>query len=321
MYDSITDVRGIKVGHYTNLNAARGCTVVICEEGAVPGVDVRGSSPGTRETDLMRPMNQVDKVHAILLTGGSAFGLAAACGVVNYLEEHNIGYQTSIGKIPIVPAAVLFDLTIGDPKVRPGVAEGYEACKNASCEKVEEGCVGAGTGAMVGHLFGPSRATKSGLGTASEVISGDIVVAAIVAVNAFGDVIDTKNRQVLAGVRKKDGKSFGNTIDYLKEGYGNNVNPANHTTIGVVATNAILTKEQTNKMAQTAHDGMARAINPCHSMLDGDTIFALSLGDKQGNIVTIDAVAANVMERAIIKAVNSATSLYNIPARHDIVGQ
>jgi L-aminopeptidase/D-esterase-like protein len=146
-------------------------------------------------------------------------------------------------------------------------------------------------------------------------------VAAIVAVNAFGDVIDTKNRQVLAGVRKEDGKTFGNTIDYLKEGYGNNVNPANHTTIGVVATNAILTKEQTNKMAQTAHDGMARAINPCHSMLDGDTIFALSLGDKQGNIVTIDAVAANVMERAIIKAVNSATSLYNIPARHDIVGQ
>lgn len=320
MYDSITDVRGIKVGHYTNLNAARGCTVVICEKGAVPGVDVRGSSPGTRETDLMRPMNQVDEVHAILLTGGSAFGLAAACGVVNYLEEHNIGYKTSIGKIPIVPAAVLFDLTIGDPKVRPGVQEGYKACENASSKKVEEGCVGAGTGSMVGHLFGPSRATKSGLGTASEAISGDIVVAAIVAVNAFGDVIDTKNGQVLAGVRRDDGKAFGNTIEYLKQGYGDDVNPGNHTTIGVVATNAILTKEQANKMAQTAHDGMARAINPCHTMLDGDTIFALSIGNKRGNIATIEAVAANVMERAIIKAVNTATSLCDIPARLDIVG-
>jgi L-aminopeptidase/D-esterase-like protein len=320
MNDSIIDVKGIKVGHYTNLSAARGCTVVICEEGAVPGVDVRGSSPGTRETDLMRPMSQVDKVHAILLTGGSAFGLAAACGVVDYLEEHNIGYQTSIGKIPIVPAAVLFDLTIGDPAVRPGVPEGYKACKSASDNNVEEGCVGAGTGAMVGHLFGPSRATKSGLGTASETIFGDIVVAAIVAVNAFGDVIDTGSGQVLAGVRTEDGKKFGNTIDYLKEGYGDSVNPTNHTTIGVVATNALLTKEQTNKMAQAAHDGMARAINPCHTMLDGDTIFALSIGNKQGNLATIDAVAANVMQRAIIKAVNSATSLYNIPARRDITG-
>lgn len=320
MYDALIDVTGIKVGHYTNLDAARGCTVVICEQGAVPGVDVRGSSPGTRETDLMRPMSQVDKVHAILLTGGSAFGLAAASGVMSYLEERNIGFETSIGKIPIVPAAVLFDLTIGDVKVRPGAEEGYEACKNASGTKVEEGSVGAGTGAMVGHLFGPARATKSGLGTASETISGEVVVAAIVAVNAFGDVIDTKNGQVIAGVRLEDGKGFGSTMEFLKKGHGYTVKPGNHTTIGVVATNARLTKEQANKMAQTAHDGMARAINPCHTMLDGDTIFALSTGDKQGDITTIGAVAANVMERAIIKAVNSATSLCNIPARKDIIG-
>lgn len=165
MFGSITDVPGIKVGHYTDVSSARGCTVVICEQGAVPGVDVRGSSPGTRETDLMRPMSQVEKVHAILLTGGSAFGLDAASGVMGYLEEHKIGYDTSAGKIPIVPAAVLFDLAIGNPKVRPGYAEGYQACANASESEKSEGCVGAGTGALVGHLFGPDRATKSGLGT------------------------------------------------------------------------------------------------------------------------------------------------------------
>jgi L-aminopeptidase/D-esterase-like protein len=320
MYDALNDIKGIKVGHYTDLSAARGCTVVICEQGAVPGVDVRGSSPGTRETDLMRPINQVEKVHAILLTGGSAFGLDAASGVMNYLEEHGIGYDTSIGKIPIVPAAVLFDLTIGDPKIRPGYSEGYEACKNASETELSMGCVGAGTGAMVGHLFGPERATKSGLGTASEMISGGVIVAAMVAVNAFGDVIDTKNDQVLAGVRKEDGSGFGRTIDYLKSGYEYGVKPENHTTIGVVATNAKLTKEQVNKMAQTAHDGMARAINPCHTMLDGDTIFALSIGDRSGDINTIGAVAAEVMERAIVKAVKEATGLCNIPARRDIMG-
>jgi L-aminopeptidase/D-esterase-like protein len=320
MYDALTDVQGIKVGHYTDLTAARGCTVVICEQGAVPGVDVRGSSPGTRETDLMRPMSQVDKVHAVLLTGGSAFGLTAASGVMNYLEEHNIGYETSIGRIPIVPAAVLFDLTLGDAGIRPGIAEGYEACKNATDANVTEGCVGAGTGAMVGHLFGPARATKSGLGTASELIFGDVVVAAIVAVNAFGDVIDNKTGQVLAGVRTEDGKGFDNTMDYLKKGHGYAVKPGNHTTIGIVATNAVLNKEQVNKMAQIAHDGMARAINPCHTMLDGDTIFALSIGDKQGDVTTISAVAADVMERAIIKAVNSATSLCDVPAGRDIIG-
>jgi L-aminopeptidase/D-esterase-like protein len=321
MYDAITDVYGIKVGHYTDLNAARGCTVIICEQGAVPGVDVRGSSPGTRETDLMRPMSQVDKVFAVLLTGGSAFGLDAATGVMKYLEEHDIGFETSVGKIPIVPAAVLFDLTIGDVRVRPGEKEGYAACSNATDGYVEEGSVGAGTGAMVGHLFGPARATKSGLGTASEMISGNIVIAAIVAVNAFGDVIDNKTGKVIAGVTLEDGKGFGSTMDCLKRGYSYMPNHGNHTTIGVVATNAKLNKEQTNKMAQIAHDGMARAINPCHTMLDGDTIFALSTGDGEADINTVSAVAADVMERAIIKAVNSATSLCNIRAARDIISK
>jgi L-aminopeptidase/D-esterase-like protein len=320
MFDAITDVPGIKVGHYTDIDAARGCTVVICERGAMPGVDVRGSSPGTRETDLMRPMAQVDKVHAILLTGGSAFGLDAASGVMNYLEETNIGYETSIGKIPLVPAAVLFDLTIGDTKIRPGAAQGYQACKVATNRKVDEGSVGAGTGAMVGHLFGPERATKSGLGTASIVIFGDVIVAAIVAVNAFGDVINTENGQVLAGVRTEDGKSFVSTMDCLKKGCSFNVKNGQNTTIAVVATNARLDKEQTNKMAQIAHDGMARAINPCHTMLDGDTIFALATGEKDGDITAITALAADVMERAIMKAVIIATGLCGVPARRDIIG-
>jgi L-aminopeptidase/D-esterase-like protein len=320
MYGSITDVPGVKVGHYTDISSARGCTVIICEQGAVPGVDVRGSSPGTRETDLMRPMSQVEKVHAILLSGGSAFGLDAASGVMGYLEEHKIGYDTSAGKIPIVPAAVLFDLTIGNPKVRPGYTEGYQSCENASASEISEGCVGAGTGALVGHLFGPGRATKSGLGTASISITGDVVVAAIAAVNAFGDVIDSRNGQVLAGVRTEDGRSFGSTADYLKAGHRYIVDTGTNTTLGVVATNAVLTREQSNKIAQMAHDGIARAVNPCHTMLDGDIVFALSVGNEDCDINAIGTMAAEVMEKAIVRAVSRATRLCGIPASNDIIG-
>jgi len=318
MYDAITDVTGLKAGHYTDLEAATGCTVVLCEQGAIAGVDVRGSAPGTRETDLLRPMNQVERVHAVLLGGGSAFGLDAASGVMRYLEEKNIGFLTPGGIVPIVPAAVLFDLAIGNPKVRPGATEGYQACRNATDGEVPQGCVGAGTGAMVGQLFGINRATKSGLGTASETIGGGVVVGAIVAVNALGDVYDSATGQIAAGVRKLDGKGFGNTVEYLKEGQSCQDGTGSHTTIGIVATNVSLTKEQTNKMAQMAHDGMARAINPCHTMLDGDTIFALSLGQKQGDLNVIGTLTAEVLRRSIIKAVTSATSLASIPASKDI---
>jgi L-aminopeptidase/D-esterase-like protein len=319
MYDAITDVTGLKVGHYTDLESATGCTVVLCQQGAVAGVDVRGSAPGTRETDLLRPMNQVEKVHAILLSGGSAFGLDAASGVMRYLEEKGIGFATPGGIVPIVPAAVLFDLAIGNPRVRPGAPEGYQACHNATSGEVPEGCVGAGTGAMVGQLFGTSRATKSGLGTASEKIAGDVIVAVIVAVNALGDVFDSATGQIIAGVRKLDGKGFGNTVEYLKQGQSCQGGVGNHTTIGIVATNVSLTKEQANKLAQMAHDGIARAINPCHTMLDGDTIFALSLGNKEGDLTTIGAIAAEVTQRAIIKAVTRATSLASVPASKDIL--
>lgn len=317
MYDAITDVSGIKVGHFTDTAAATGCTVVLCEQGAVPGVDVRGSAPGTRETDLMRPMNQVEKVHAVLLSGGSAFGLDAASGVMKYLEERGIGYVTVGGKVPIVPAAVLFDLAIGNPRIRPGADEGYHACKSASAGEVMQGCVGAGTGAMVGQLFGSAHATKSGIGSASEVIAGNITIAALIVVNAFGDVIDTETGTVLAGIRQVERKGFERTVDYLRGKSCELSNPGQHTTIGVVATDARLTKEGSNKLAQMAHDGLARAINPCHTMLDGDTLFALSSGDKQADLTAIGAVAAEVVTRAIKKAVMQATSLCGIPARQD----
>ena len=314
MPGAITDISGIKVGHYTDLEAATGCTAILCEQGAIAGVDVRGSSPGTRETDLLRPMNQVERVHAILLSGGSAFGLDAAAGVMRYLEERGIGYDTISGKVPIVPAAILYDLAIGSSKVRPGLVEGYKACVNAKDAKVPEGCVGAGTGATVGQLLGPEQATKSGLGTASEKVASGVIVAALVVVNAFGDVIDPKTGNILAGARRRDGKGFANTVDLLKQGYRWQAKSTTSTTIGVVATNAYLNKEQINKVAQMAQDGIARAINPCHTMYDGDTLFALSLGQETADVNTVGSVAAEVVSRAIISAVMQAVSLASIPA-------
>lgn len=320
MYEAITDVPGIKVGHYTDVEAATGCTVVLCEEGAVAGVDVRGSSPGTRDTELLRPMNQVQNVHAILLSGGSSFGLDAAAGVMRYLEERGKGYKIADTIVPIVPAAILFDLAIGNPKVRPGPMEGYQACISAKGAMVPEGCVGAGTGAMVGQLMGTERATKSGLGTTSEKIANDVIVAAIIAVNSLGDVIDPKTGKVLAGIRRLDGKGFAKTIELMKQGYRYLAEPGGNTTIGVVATNAFLSKEQANKVAQMAHDGMARAINPCHTMLDGDTIFALSTGQQECDITTVGSMAAEVLCRAIVRAVTQAVSLASVPAASSVLG-
>lgn len=321
MHNAITDVEGVKVGHYTDLKAATGCTVVLCEEGAIGGVDVRGAAPGTRETDLLRPMHLVERVHAILLTGGSAFGLDAASGVMRYLEEKGIGYDAKVAKVPIVPAAVLFDLAIGDSSVRPDAEAGYAACLEAADGEVAEGNVGAGTGATVGKLLGPKYATKSGLGTASQRIGKGIAVGAIVAVNALGDVVDPQNGEIIAGARKPMVGGFLNTAERIKGNLGQTILTFASTTIGVVATNAYLTKEQANKVAQMAHNGIAMTIRPAHTMFDGDTIFSLSLGKpgkREGNVSVIGSVAAEVVAQAVVRAVTQAEGLLGVPAAQDL---
>jgi L-aminopeptidase/D-esterase-like protein len=263
-------------------------------------------------------MNMVEKVHAVLLSGGSAFGLDAAGGVMRYLEERDIGYETSGGRVPIVSAAVLFDLAIGDPKIRPGADEGYKACLAAGEGPVAEGCVGAGTGAMVGQLYGRGRATKSGLGIASIGVPGGFNVFAVVAVNALGDVIDPETGMLLAGVRRLDDKGFLRTMELMKAGQVPGVMAGSHTVIGAVVTDARLNKDQANKVAQMAHDGLARAVNPSHTMYDGDTLFALSLGDLSADVTVVGALAAEAVSRAIVSAVLKASVLCSVPARCDI---
>ena len=319
MHNAITDVPGIKVGHYTDKEAATGSTVILCEEGAVAGVDVRGSAPGTRETDPLRPMSLVGQAHAILLGGGSAFGLDAAGGVMRYLEERGYGFDVGVAKVPIVPAAILFDLRLGSSKVRPGPEEGYQACLAASSGQVAEGSVGAGTGATVGKILGPERMTKSGLGTASRRL-GNITIGAIVAVNAFGDVIDPESGEVIAGPRNIEQGGFFRTIDIMKRIKESKSPIPTNTTIGVVATDASLNKEQVNKVAQMAHDGLARAIRPAHTMVDGDAIFVLSTGKGgEGEDVTIiGSIAAEVLATAIVRAVRQAEGLAGIPAAGEV---
>ncbi|MBM3173010.1 MAG: P1 family peptidase [Chloroflexi bacterium] len=318
MYNAITDVAGIKVGHYTDTKSVTGCTVILCENGAVGGVDVRGSAPGTRETDLLRPTNLVERIHAILLSGGSAYGLDAAGGVMRYLEERGYGYDTLVAKVPIVPAAVIFDLNVGDHTVRPGFEEGYKACLVATDEAIQEGSVGAGTGATVGKILGIEKAIKSGLGTDSRIIADNIVVAALVVVNAVGDVVDYKNGKTIAGRGNEQNKGFLSTLNLLVQMCGWQGWTTTNTTLGVVATNASLNKEQANKLAQMAQDGFARAINPSHMMHDGDTVFALSLGDKTCDINILGSVAADVVSHAIARAVQKAKTLGGIPSIRDI---
>ena len=317
LYNAITDVPGIKVGHAANLEALTGCTVVLCEEGAVGGVDQRGGAPGTRETDALYPMHLVQKAHAVVLSGGSAFGLEAATGVVRYLEERGIGFDTRVAKVPIVPAAILFDLSLGDSKVRPDAAMGYAACQAATDGPVAEGNVGAGTGATVGKILGLGRAMKSGLGTASINLGGGLVVGAIVAVNAFGDVVDPKTGEILAGARSLTGGGFADTLAVMKTLAGKTIlrfAARGNTVIGVVATNARLSKEEANFVARMAHDGLARAIRPAHTMLDGDTIFALATGEKKADVNIVGAYAAEAMAMAIVRAVKAAEGVAGLPA-------
>lgn len=317
MFGAITDVLGIKVGHYTDKKAATGCTVILCEQGAVAGVDVSGSSPGTRETDLLRPGNLVEKVQAVVLSGGSAFGLDAATGVMRYLEERGFGYETSAGKVPIVPAAIVFDLNIGDSRTRPGADEGYQACLAAADGKVTEGCIGAGTGATVGKILGVERAVKSGLGTASQTIAGDVVVAALVVVNAVGDVIEPGTKRILAGPRKPDGRGFLSTSQLWKGQFNEAVPPFN-TVIGVVATDARLSKAEASRLAHVAQVGIARTIDPCHTMYDGDALFTLSLGERKADLSALGAAAAEVVAGAIVRAIQKAQTLAGMPAAKDV---
>jgi L-aminopeptidase/D-esterase-like protein len=318
MLGAITDVLGIKVGHYTDRRAVTGCTVVLCEPGAVAGVDISGSSPGTRETDLLRLENLVEEVQAIALSGGSAFGLDVATGVMRYLEERGFGHETSAGRVPIVPAAIIYDLNIGDSKVRPGANEGYQACLAATNTEVAEGCVGAGTGATVGKTLGIKRAVKSGLGTASQKIFGDIVVAALIVVNAIGDVIEPRTGKILAGPRKPDGCGFLSTSELWKKGEFKQVVQPFNTIIGVVATDAQLSKAEASKLACVAQVGIARTIDPCHTVHDGDVLFALSLGEKEANVSALGAAAAEVVAEAIVREIQKAETLAGVPAAKDI---
>lgn len=318
----LTDVAGVKVGHFTHPKRPTGCTVILVEEGAVAGVDVRGSAPGTHETDLLNPINTVQMVHAIVLSGGSAFGLEAVTGVMQYLEEKRIGFDVGVARVPIVPAAILFDLGLGDARIRPDKEAGYRACQVASTGPVAEGNVGAGAGATVGKMFGLSRAMKGGLGTASLRV-GDVVVAALVAVNALGDVIDPKTGTILAGARGADGKRLVNTMDVLKRGIEPSPGRAGeNTTIGVVATNAAFDKAGMTKVAQMSHDGLARTINPVHTPLDGDTLFALSTGRvKNANVGVVGALAAEVVAEAVVRAIKMAEGLPGLPAYRDLQSQ
>ena len=317
----LTAVDGVKVGHHTLTERPTGCTVVLTQGGAVAGVDVRGGAPGTREIALLDPVNTVAEVHGIVLAGGSAFGLDAATGAVRFLEERGIGYETRSAHIPIVPAAILLDLGVGDaPEIRPTADCGYRAAMAATTGDIAEGNVGAGAGATIGKLRGAGRAMKGGLGTASIRLENGLTVAALVAVNAVGDVIDPATGQIVAGVRTEDGRGLADARRLLRAGEVTGSGPAENTTIGVVATNARLTKPQATKIAQMAHDGYARAIVPVHTPFDGDTIFAIGTGtwNDAVSLVTIGALAADVMAEAIVRAATQATGIPGYPAARDL---
>ncbi len=310
--DAITDIAGIRVGHWTDRRAATGCTVVLCEKGAVAGIDVRGGAPGTRESSLLRPETLVQQIHAVFLTGGSAFGLDVGSGIMRYLEERGVGFAYGGATVPIVCGAVLFDLNVGRADVRPTGESGYRACLAAKSGRIAEGSVGAGTGATVAKVRTVAHGLKGGVGTAAERID-DIVVAALVAVNAFGEISDGET--VIAGPRGAPGR-FDSTLDIMRQAGPSAGLPLTNTTIGVIATNATLTKVQATAVAQMAHDGIARAVRPAHSPVDGDVLFALATCEREesANVLVIGAFAARAVERAIIRAVKAATGLAGIPS-------
>jgi L-aminopeptidase/D-esterase-like protein len=313
--NSIT-IKGLEIGHFTHPQRLTGCTVILARQGATAAVDVRGAAPGTRETDLLEPSNTVDQVQAIVLSGGSAFGLDAASGVMRWLNERNIGFQTPFGCVPIVPAAVLFDLSVvragDDASIRPDAHAGYAACDAASAALPEQGNVGAGAGATVGKLFGLERSMKGGIGYASVTV-GNWEVAALIACNAIGDVIDPATGTVLAGARTSDGKHLLDTQAALLQGTRlSQPIPGTNTTIGAVLTNATLTKAQAKRLAMTAHDGLARTVRPAHTSLDGDTLFALATGtcNDAPDLLLLTAMSAEATARATLAAVRNASTVH-----------
>lgn len=313
------DIEGIKLGHAENKEGGTGCSVVICENGATGGVDVRGGAPGTRETDLLNPMEMVDKIHAVVLSGGSAFGLDASSGVMEYLENKDIGFDVAVAKVPIVCQAVLFDLAFGNPKIRPDKAMGINACLNSEEYSNDlNGNIGAGFGATVGKFLGPNFSMKGGLGTYAIKI-GDLEVGAIVAVNCLGDVVDPENSNIICGAYDRDKNKFLNTENLLISSLENPINPfKGNTTIGIIVTNAIFTKAQANKVASMAHNGYARTMYPAHTMFDGDTIFAMATNKVTADVTTVGMLAAKVMEKAILRGVKSSKSLFGVPSFEDV---
>jgi L-aminopeptidase/D-esterase-like protein len=317
---SITDVPGLTAGHFTDPRRPTGCTVVLCPQGAACGVDVRGAAPGTRETDLLSPLNRVGQVQAVLLSGGSAFGLDAATGVMRWLEQQGAGLPVGPVRVPIVPAAVLFDLWVGDASVRPDAAAGLAACAAASAQPLPAGSVGAGAGATVGKLWGLEHAMKGGIGGASAKVGG-LTVAAVVAVNALGDVMEPGSGRVLAGSRAADGRSARHTTpSFLRGDLPVALAAGMATTIGIIATDAQLDKAQCTRLAQSGHDGLARSIDPVHTQFDGDTLFALATGTSglPGDPVVLGALAAHVVAQAVLDAVRQAAGLPQFPSARDL---
>jgi L-aminopeptidase/D-esterase-like protein len=309
----LTDVPGIRVGHISDYDAITGCTAILCEAGAVAGVDIRGSASGTQEISTLDPLHVTDRVHAIVLAGGSAFGLEAASGVRRYLAQRGVGFAFGGAHIPIVPAAILFDLGVGNGSARPNLAMGEAAAASATAETVKEGCVGAGTGATVGKIFGLKQAMKSGIGSYTVTLPDGVVVAALVAVNAMGDVRDPRTGKIVAGARKTpDSREFADTVEQMKRGTPGSAGGGN-TTLAVVATNALLTKLQATKLAQFAGLGMARTIYPVNTTVDGDTVFTLSHGDRQADINVLGVAAAEAVAEAILRAVRLARTMGGIP--------
>ena len=321
MAAGITQIQGIEVGHYTDLAGATGCTVVLCRQGGIAGVDVRGGAPGTRDTDLLSPGRMVQEIHGVLLSGGSAFGLDAAGGVMRYLEERKIGFQLGAGFVPIVPSAIIYDLNLVSGAARPSLEDAYAACEASSTSAVEEGSVGAGTGATVAKGRGMKGAVKGGIGTAYLQLRSGIGVGAIIVVNAYGGMVDPSTGSIIAGPRREDGSGFWDPVDLLLRGPDDGGSPAGtNTTIGVVGTDAQLTKDQAHYLARVSHDGLALAIRPCHTMRDGDTIFSLATGKSPAtaDMTQLGAAATEVVAQAVLRAAQKATGLGGVPALSEL---
>lgn len=307
----ISDITGFKIGHAQNLKAGTGCTVIIADEGAVAGVDVRGGAPSTRETDLLDPKNLVEKIHAVVLSGGSAFGLDASSGVMKYLEVKEIGFDVQVTKVPIVCEASLFDLTFGDHTIRPDQQMGYEASINSEKAQDQQGNVGAGCGATIGKILGPKNAMKGGLGTFAVQID-QLKIGAVVAVNCLGDIIN-KEGKIIAGALDDSHTNFIDTSSVMIENIEQKKNLfSGNTTIGTIITNAKLTKSNANKIASVAHNGYARSVRPVHSMFDGDTIFVMSTDEVDADLSTVGMLASDVMSEAVVSAVKNADSLHGV---------